>query len=113
MKIFRRDGVYFQRFWWWYPWHLTRPWLPRVFLGGDEWCNVPLCVVIPPFGCFLFFQFWKPMRTKPCPEEWEILPDCQRADYAPCGYLYGGKIRDNAHHHWEDECENFPGLRWK
>jgi hypothetical protein len=89
-RVFRRDGVYLRRFWWWYPWGLTRWWLPRVFLGGDEWCNVPLCIVVPPLGCFLFFQFWRPMRTTPCPECWGQLNEASRADYQPGGMYEGG-----------------------
>jgi hypothetical protein len=48
MATFRRDGVYLRRLWWWYPWHLTRWWLPKTWKGGDEWCNVPLCFTVPP-----------------------------------------------------------------
>lgn len=43
------------RFMWWAPWKVTRPWLPRVFRGGDEWHNASIAVVIPPLGCFIWF----------------------------------------------------------
>jgi hypothetical protein len=94
--VIRKDGMYFRRLWWCWS-GTTRPWLPRWFHGGDEWCNVPFCVVIPPFGCFLFF--WRQMRTMPCEEEWAHMGDFERADYSPCGFLYGGRINHDKHHH--------------
>lgn len=94
MRI-RKDGIYFRRLWWWYPWHLSRWWLPRVWLGGDEWCNVPLCLTVPPFGCFLVFQFWRPMRTMPDAACWALLGDAGRADYLPGGCLEGGVFHED------------------
>lgn len=106
MSVFRQDGIYLPRVWYWYPWRLTRWWLPKIWLGGDEHCNVPLCFTVPPFGCVLFFQFWRPMRTAPCEECWRHLDAEARADYAPCGWLYGGRVREGAHHHVVDGlCE--------
>lgn len=101
MKTFRRNGVYRRRFMWWYPWGVTGWWQPRVFRGGDEWCNDSAALVAPPLGAFILF--WRPgrLRTMPCAEEWAWLNDDERADYAPCGYLYGGRVRYDAHHHFE------------
>lgn len=98
---FRRGGIYRPRWQWWYPWSVTDWWKPRAFKGGDEWCNIPVCFVVPPFGGVALF--WKPgrRRTMPCPEEWDLMGDEQRADYAPCGYLHGGRIRRGGHSHWE------------
>lgn len=95
MKVFRRDGIYLPRLWWWYPWGITRWWLPCIWKGGDEWCNVPLCFVVPPFGCFLVFQFWRPMRTEPCAECWADMDDEQRAGYLPGGVYHGGRIHES------------------
>lgn len=98
---FRRDGVYRPRLQWWFPWAVTDWWQPRFFRGGDEWCNDSAAVVIPPFGCLVLF--WRPgrLRTLPCAEEWGSMDEESRADYAPCGYLYGGRIRRGGHTHWE------------
>ena len=92
-SIFRRDGIYLPRIWWWYPSHLTRWWLPKIWRGGDEWCNTPLCFTIPPFGAFLFFQFWRPMRTEPCAKCWAEMGTTQQADYLPGGVYHGGRGR--------------------
>lgn len=35
---------------WWSPWTITRPWLPRLIRGCDEWHNPSLGVIVPPFG---------------------------------------------------------------
>ncbi len=86
MNHFRRDGIHFRRFWWWYPWALTQWWVPNIWHGGDEWCNVPLCFTVPPFGAFLFF--WRKPRTKPCGECWTAMDDEERASYAPGGILF-------------------------
>lgn len=94
-RVFRNDGIYLPRFWWWYPRHLSRPWLPAAWRGGDEWCNTPLCITIPPLGAFLFFQFWRPMRTMPCAECWDLMDEEQRADYLPGGYLEGGRVHQD------------------
>jgi len=98
---FRRTGVYRPRWQWWFPWDVTDWWRPRAFKGGDEWCNVPGCLVVPPLGCFLVLPPWKRLRVMPCPEEWSAMDEESRADYAPCGYLYGGRIRRDGHSHWE------------
>src|ERR1700728_2588281 len=99
MKTFRHDGVYLRRFWWWFPWHLTRWWVPQIWKGGDEWCNIPLCFTIPPFGCFLVF--WRRMRTMPCDECWAEYNDETRADYLPGGRLEGGRWHDDRPAAWE------------
>jgi hypothetical protein len=89
-RIFRRDGIYLPRLWWWFPWGLTSPWRPRIWRGGDEWCNRPLCFTIPALGCFLIFQLWRPMRTMPCAECWADMGSDQRADYEPGGIYARG-----------------------
>lgn len=43
------------RFMWWAPWHVTEPWKPRYFHGGDEWHNPSHAVVLPFLGCFIWF----------------------------------------------------------
>jgi hypothetical protein len=98
---FRRSGIYRNRWQWWFPWSVTDWWKPRVFQGGDEWCNDAVCFVLPPLGCLV--QFWRPgrLRKMPCCVEWGWLGDEERADYAPCGRLHGGRWRDGGHAHWE------------
>jgi hypothetical protein len=98
-RTFRRDGIYRRRWQWWYPWGVTSWQLPRVFRGGDEWCNDSACFVVPPFGCLVVFWRRGPLRTMPCQADWKLMNDSERADYAPCGYLYGGRINHQAHHH--------------
>jgi hypothetical protein len=98
MKITRSELIT-HRFMWWAPWGVTRWWLPRVFMGGDEWCNVPICVNAPPLGCLIFFRPFGRLRELPCDECWWALDQAEQADYAPCGWLRGGRIRQNAHHH--------------
>ncbi len=39
-------------FGWWPPTQLTRPWLPRVWRGDDEYGNPAVSIVIPPLGAF-------------------------------------------------------------
>ena len=98
-QTFRRDGIYRHRFFWWYPWGLTRWWLPGISRGGDEWCNDSLVFVVPPLGALVLF--WRPgrLRTMPCDEEWAAMDEQLRADYAYCGHLHGGRIREDAFHH--------------
>ncbi len=98
-RTFRRDGIYRRRWQWWYPWGVTRWWLPRWFSGGDEWCNDSFSLVIPPFGCFTVFWRKGRLRTLPYDEEWRHMSDFQRADYAPCGYLHGGRLSHHCRHH--------------
>lgn len=104
-RTFRRDGIYCRRFQWWFPWGVTDWWKPCPFRGGDEWGNPSVCLVLPPFGCLVLF--WRPgrLRTVPCLEERALMDDWQLADYAPCGYLYGGRLREGAHHHINGLCD--------
>src|ERR1017187_5598065 len=95
-SIVRRYGIYLPRLWLWYPWGVTRWGLPRVWRGGDEWCNTPRCFTIAPFGMLLVFQFWRPMRAEPCAVCWGQMGIDQRADYLPGGIYHGGKIRAEA-----------------
>lgn len=44
-----------KRFMYWWPWGVTRPWLPRVFRGSDEWHNKSVAIVLPLLGCIIFF----------------------------------------------------------
>ena len=98
-QTFRRGGIYRPRWHWWFPWTVTDWWRPRVSRGGDEWCNDSLLFVTPPIGAFVIFWRTGRLRTMPCPDEWSVMCEDQRADYAPCGNLHGGRIRDDAHHH--------------
>lgn len=77
-----------QRLWWWPPWGVTDWWLPRMWRGNDEWCNIPLCINIPPLGAFI--TFWGPLRNFPCRECWDLKDDTDRAGYLPGGELYKG-----------------------
>jgi hypothetical protein len=102
-KTFRRDGIYRRRFQIHYPWGLTR-WgcfWPLIGRGGDEWCNDSLTLTMPLLGMLVIF--WRPgrLRTVPCPDEWDLLGDDERADFAPCGRLYNGLWHENGHVHWE------------
>lgn len=103
-RTFRRSGIYRRRFMWRYPWSVTDWWKPRVFQGSDEWCDPSVALVLPPLGCLIVF--WRPgrMRTMPCPDDWAAMDDWQRADYAPCGYLHGGRLREAGHHHVDGVC---------
>lgn len=96
---FRKSGIYRRRWQWWFPWSVTDWWKPRTFRGGDEWSNDSACLVLPPFGCLVVFWRSGPLRAMPCPAEWAEMTEDERADYAPCGYLHGGRIRQDAHHH--------------
>ena len=99
-ETFRRGGIYRPRWHFWYPWTCTDWWKLRLpSRGGDEWCNDS--VVLPLWFLGNVVIFWRPgrLRTMPCPNEWSVMCEDQRADYAPCGQLHGGRIRDEAHHH--------------
>jgi hypothetical protein len=87
------------------PWGVTDFWKPRVFKGANEWCDESACFVVPPLGCLVVF--WRPgrMRTMPCAEDWAEMPDCDRADYAPCGRYHGGRINWAGHAHRDGPCE--------
>lgn len=78
------------RFMWWAPWSVTRPWLPRGWLGTDEWCTRAVSVVVPLLGAFHWF--YGERRTMPCGECWSCMGTEQRADYLPGGYLEGGRV---------------------
>jgi hypothetical protein len=97
----RRNGVYRRRWQWWFPWGVTDWWRPRAFRGGDEWCNDSACLILPPLGCFVVF--WRPgrLRVIPCPADWADLTETERADYAPCGRYYDGRIHASGHMHRE------------
>lgn len=97
-------GIYRPRWQWWFPWNVTDWWKPRAFKGGDEWCNIPACFNVPPFGCLVLFWKSGPRRTMPCPDEWGAMDDWQRADYAPCGRYHGGRINWAAHSHSDGPC---------
>jgi sterol desaturase/sphingolipid hydroxylase (fatty acid hydroxylase superfamily) len=83
-----------RRFMWWAPWGVTRPWLPRVFRGSNEWCSRSVAVVLPFLGAFIWF--WEPeLRTMPCGECWDSMCEEQRADYLPGGHLEGGVVHQD------------------
>jgi hypothetical protein len=103
-KTFRRDGIYCRRFQLHYPWGLTRwgcMW-PLIDHGGDEWCNDSLMLTVPLVGMLAVFWRPGPLRVVPCAEEWAVMGEDERADYAPCGRLYNGRWHENGHYHWED-----------
>lgn len=116
-QTFRRGGIYRRRWQFWYPWTCTDWWLPRLpSRGGDEWCNDS--VVLPLWFLGSLVIFWRPgrLRTMPCPAEWnEIYDDEVRADYAPCGRYWNGRINEAGHAHWEtgvcDEARAWLGRR--
>ena len=48
------------KFGWWAPWKVTRPWLPRAWLGTDEYHNPAVSVVLPLLGAFhVWFRNWR------------------------------------------------------
>lgn len=50
------DGSYYgKRFQWWGPHRVVQPWCPRVFRGGDEFCNDSIGIVVPFLGCVVIF----------------------------------------------------------
>lgn len=102
-ETFRRGGIYRRRWQLWYPWDITDPWRPRIFRGADEWCNESIALILPLLGGLCIF--WRPgrLRVLPCVEDWARLTDPERADYAPCGRLAGGRSREAGHAHWETE----------
>lgn len=95
---FRRDGIYGNRIWWWWPWSLTRWWTGGISRGADEWCNPSVTIKVPLLGALVVFPRRR-TRLMPCPAEWDVMGEWQRADYAPCGWLYGGESRPGKHHH--------------
>lgn len=105
MSTFRRNGIYRHRWFYYYPWGLTRWWLPGISRGADEWCNVSVILKVPFIGALVIF--WRPgrLRAMPCPIEWAEMDEWQRANYAPCGVNHGGRIREGAHEHWEGACD--------
>lgn len=48
-------GPGMSRFMYWAPWTVTRPWLPRVGRGCDEWHNKSVLLILPFLGAFIFF----------------------------------------------------------
>jgi hypothetical protein len=94
----RWSGIYGKRIWWWFPWCLTRWWQPGISRGADEWCNPSLVIKAPLAGALVIYPHRR-RRLMPCPVEWEAMDKQQRADYAPCGWLYGGELRPGKHHH--------------
>jgi hypothetical protein len=102
-QIFRHDGIYGRRFQLHYPWGLTRWGLhqPLIDHGGDEWCNDSIMLKAPLLGMLVIF--WRPgsLRTVPCADEWSVMAEDERADYAPCGRLYNGRWHEGGHVHWE------------
>lgn len=59
-----RNGIYRNRWQYWWPWSTTRPWLPRYFNGSDENCNLSACFVLPMLGCVVIFWQPGPQRTE-------------------------------------------------
>ena len=48
------------KFGWWAPWTLTRPWLPRVWRGSDQWHNPAVSAVLPLLGAVhVWFATWQ------------------------------------------------------
>lgn len=108
---FRRNGIYRSRYQIWFPWSITDWWQPRIYRGGDEWCNDSVVFIVPPLGGLVIF--WRPgsLRRMPCDECWAEHDEISRADYALCGYLHGGRLNPGAHHHADTGvCER--ARRW-
>jgi hypothetical protein len=106
--ILRHDGIYFRRWMWWAPWGITDPWRPRLLRGGDEWCNDSVAAGLP-FTGLLAISWRRRLRALPCRDCWRLTPDWQQADYAPCGWLHDGRLRDDAHHHVDGICDDARG----
>lgn len=98
-QTFTRNGIYRPRWQVWYPWSCTRWWAPRLpSRGGDEWCNDS--VILPFWFLGSLVVFWRlKRRSMPCPEDWALMSDDDRADYAPCGYYWDGRISEDGHEH--------------
>jgi hypothetical protein len=96
-QIFRRSGIYMRRWCW---------------RGGDEWCNDSVVFKAPFLGALCFFWRLGRRRTLPCLKCWHETPEDQKLDYAPCGYMWNGRIRQNAHHHWEMDEPCPEALEW-
>lgn len=96
-----RSAIYRRRWQYHAPWTLTRPWLPRVARGADEWCN-PSVYVVTPLGSVVVF--WRPgsLRTEqdgPCAD---CLADDER-DRAQGWNV----IRDKTPYHCDDpSCDS-------
>lgn len=82
-----------QRFMYWAPWGVTRPWLPRIFRGGDEWHNASIAIVLPFLGCFIFFY------------EKDFSRDGEEHVHGHFGGKWEGRIVKEC-----DECLAFVGL---
>jgi hypothetical protein len=54
------------RFLYWRPRGVTKPWLPRVFGGVDEHHNRSIAVIVPFLGCLIYF--WERDFTRDGPE---------------------------------------------
>jgi hypothetical protein len=56
------------RLMYWPPWAVTRPWLPRAELAGDEHCNPSILAVPPLLGAVIVFygRRWRTEADGPC-----------------------------------------------
>lgn len=101
-NTFRHDGIYRRRFQIHYPWGVSPShWFRKPERGGDEWCNDSVIIYLGFLGAVVIFWRAK-LRTMPCREEWdEIYDDELKADYAPCGYYWNGRLNKGGHQHWE------------
>jgi len=70
-----KGDYYSERWQYWAPWNVTNPWLPRMFRGGDEYCNPSVVIVLPLLGAFVWFYKRGPLRTEPC-DECEVCRLC-------------------------------------
>lgn len=82
-----------ERFMYWKPTEVTRPWLPRFFRGGDEWHNASVAVVLPFLGCFIFFY------------EKDFNRDGEEHVHGQFGGQWEGQIVEDC-----DECCLFVGI---
>lgn len=74
------NDFYGRRFQYHWPHHVTRPWLPALRLGADEFCNTSVWVTFPFLGAVVFF-YGRKLRTfddgwcQSCRDAWNADSD--------------------------------------
>lgn len=92
------------RWWYWKPWKVTRPWLPGVKLypeGGDEFCNPTVLIKFPLMGAIIVRYKRGPIRTEACAQcQAEMGPWCPG-----CRFCHNGP---RCHPYYD--CDEHDGL---